>query len=393
LLGLIAAVGYMVVGAVIPVAASKRGRSDGETLREKSGALSGYYLDSLRGLPELIQYGRGRERETEIARRTEAMEVIQGRLRGYEGLTGALSGLMVSIFALITLAAGFALNQRGLVGFEGVLIPTVTVFSSFGSVLALANLSGSLYHTLAAGQRVLALLEETPEVPDVQNGKTPDFSGAESRNLNFSYSGEAVLRDLSIKIPEGKIVGVVGRSGSGKSTFLKLLMRFWNAPEGSLFISGAPVNEISTAHLRTLEGLVTQDTDLFHDSIEANIRIGKPDATRAEVEAAAKRASAHDFIEALPDGYETEVGELGGTLSGGERQRIGLSRAFLHNAPLLLLDEPTSNLDSLNEGVILKALREESGSRTVVLVSHRKSAMGVADQTYSVENGQVRDDD
>jgi ATP-binding cassette subfamily C protein len=317
------------------------------------------------------------------------METIQGRLRAYEGLSGALSGLTVTVFSLGTLAAGFALYQGGAVSFDGVLIPVVTVFSSFGSVLALANLSGSLLHTLAAGRRVLALLEETPEAPDIQEGKTPDFSGAESRNLSFSYGGEAVLRDLSLHIPKRKITGIMGRSGVGKSTFLKLLMRFWNAPEDSLLISGVSVNAIPTAHLRSLEGFVAQDTDLFHDSIEANIRLGKPDASREEVIVAAKRASAHDFIQSLPRGYETEVGELGSALSGGERQRIGLTRAFLHNAPLLLLDEPTSNLDSLNEGVILKALREEAGERTVILVSHRKSAMGVADRIYDLENGRV----
>jgi ABC-type transport system involved in cytochrome bd biosynthesis fused ATPase/permease subunit len=391
LFGAIAALGYVIVGAVIPAAVSRLGRRGGETLREASGALSGYYLDSLRGLSDLIQYGRGGERRSEIARRTETMEAIQGRLRAYEGLSGALSGLTVTVFSLGTLAAGFALYQSGAISFDGVLIPAVTVFSSFGSVLALASLSGNLLHTLAAGRRVLALLEETPEVPDIQDGRTPDFSGAESRGLSFSYGGEAVLRDLSIHIPKGKITGVMGRSGSGKSTFLKLLMRFWNAPEGSLFISGTPVNEIRTAHLRSLEGLVAQDTDLFHDSIEANIRLGKPEASREEVIAAAKRASAHEFIQSLPKGYETEVGELGSALSGGERQRIGLSRAFLHDAPLLLLDEPTSNLDSLNEGVILKALREEAGSRTVVLVSHRKSAAAAADRTYNLENGRIKE--
>jgi ABC-type transport system involved in cytochrome bd biosynthesis fused ATPase/permease subunit len=390
LFGAIAALGYVVVGAVIPAVMSRLGKPGGEALRETSGKLSSYYLDSLRGLSDLTQYGLGQERQLEIARRTETMEVIQGRLRAYEGLSGALSGLMVTVCSLGTLAAGFVLYQRGAVSFDGLLIPAVTVFSSFGSVLALANLSGSLLHTLAAGRRVLAILEETPEAPDIQEGKTPDFFGAESRNLNFSYGGEAVLRDLSIHIPKGKITGVMGRSGSGKSTFLKLLMRFWNAPEDSLFISGAPVNAIPTAHLRSLEGFVAQDADLFHDSIEANIRLGKPNASREEVIVAAKRASAHEFIQSLPKGYETEVGELGDSLSGGERQRIGLTRAFLHNAPFLLLDEPTSNLDSLNEGVILKALREEAGERTVILVSHRKSAMGVADRIYDLENGRIR---
>jgi thiol reductant ABC exporter CydC subunit len=387
--GLIAATGYLIVGAVIPAISSKLGRKDGENLREKSGKLSSYYLESLRGFSELLQTGRGAERQAEFGRRTDETERIQSKLKGFEGLTAAISGLMVVASALVTLTAAFALYRSGAVGFGGVLIPTIAVLSSFGPVLALANLSGNLYHTLAAASRVLGLLDEAPEVKDVTDGETPEFSGADSRNLAFSYGDEEILRGLSLEIQPGKITGITGKSGSGKSTFLKLLMRFWNAPKGSLFVSGVEISGIETACLRGLEGFVTQETDLFHDSIEANIKLGKPDATRAEVVAAAEKASVHSFIESLPNGYDTEVGELGSTLSGGERQRIGLARAFLRDAPLLLLDEPTSSLDSLNEGVILKALRAESGNRAVVLVSHRKSTMSAADKTYSVENGRV----
>ncbi|MDR1588687.1 MAG: ABC transporter ATP-binding protein/permease [Oscillospiraceae bacterium] len=384
LYALIAALGYITVGAVLPAIGSRAVREPAARLRGETGRFSSFYLDSLRGLYELARFGRGAERKSQIGDRTDELDGLRRRLNGREGAVAALSGLCVTLDALATLAAAFALHRSGAVGLPGVVIPTVAVFSSFGPVLALASLGTGLQATLSAGRRVLGLLDETPETYDVTDGKTPGFTGARSEKLTFSYGGEDVLRGLTVDIPKGKITGVTGKSGSGKSTFLKLLMRFWDAPKDSLFISDVPVSEITTAHLRRLEGFVTQDTELFHDTIEANIRLGKPDATRDEVVAAAKKASAHDFIVKLPNGYDTQIGELGSTLSGGERQRVGLARAFLHGAPLLLLDEPTSNLDSLNEGIILRALREESGERAVVLVSHRASTMAAADRTYSV---------
>ncbi|MDR0446721.1 MAG: ABC transporter ATP-binding protein/permease [Oscillospiraceae bacterium] len=382
---LIAALGYVVVGAVLPAAASRAVAAPNADLRAETGGFSSFYLDSLRGMAELLRFGRGDERRTQIGERTDRLDALRQRLNTREGVMSALSGMSVTVFALAALTAAFFLRRSGAVGIDGVIIPVTVILSSFGPVLALAGLGTGLQATLAAGERVLALLDETPETADVTDGKAPDFTGARSRDLTFSYGGEDVLRGLSIDIKKGKITGITGKSGSGKSTLLRLLMRFRDAPQGSLFISDTPVSEINTDHLRRIEGFVTQDTELFHDTIEANIRLGKPDATRGEVIAAAKKASVHDFISSLPGGYETHIGELGSTLSGGERQRIGLARAFLHNAPLLLLDEPTSNLDSLNEAVILRSLRSAAGERTIALVSHRASTMAIADKTYSVE--------
>jgi ATP-binding cassette subfamily C protein len=293
------------------------------------------------------------------------------------------------------LALSYMLFMNEAVGFEGVLLPFITLFSSFGSVLALANLSAGLPGTFAAARRVFALIDETPETEDITDGKTPDFDGAECRNLNFAYEkGDAVLQDISAVFPKGGVTGITGRSGSGKSTLLRLLMRFWKPPAGSVLISGEDVNGVDTAHLRTLEGFMTQETDIFSDTVLNNIKIGKPEATRAEVITAAKKAALHDFVMTLPDGYDTRIGGAGAAsagvgISGGERQRIGLARAFLYDAPFLLLDEPTSNLDSLNEGIILKALRDESARRTVALVSHRKSTMSIATGVYSVQGGRL----
>ena len=282
------------------------------------------------------------------------------------------------------LGAGILLG----VSFPVLLLTTVMLSASFGPVLALANLSATMDQTLASGERVLALLEEVPETEEVLEGDTPAFTGAEVDHLSFSYGAEEILHDLSAAFPKGEIVAVTGKSGSGKSTMLKLLMRFWTAPEGSVRISGEDVGRIRTAHLRKLEGYMVQETDLFHDSVRENIRIGKLDATQQEIEAAAKKAAIHEFIMTLPKGYDTPVGELGDTLSGGERQRIGLARAFLHDAPLMLLDEPTSNLDSLNEGTILKALQDsQAEGRTVILVSHRRSTTAIADRSFTIESG------
>jgi ABC-type multidrug transport system fused ATPase/permease subunit len=296
----------------------------------------------------------------------------------------------VLAFALITLTTGFTLWQNGAVGLGGVLLPTVITLSSFGPTLALSSLSGGLQSTLASGRRVLELLDETPETEEITVGLRPTFTGAESRELTFSYGGQSVLRDLSLTLEPGKITGIAGKSGAGKSTFLKLLMRFWNAPDNSLFVSEASVDMIETAHLRTLEAYMTQETDIFHATIAENIAMGKPDATMKEIIAASKKAALHKFVLTLPQGYDTPVGELGSTLSGGQRQRIGLARAFLGGAPLLLLDEPTSSLDSLNEGAILKALREEctQSGRTVVLVSHRASTLGSADKVIQFSASQ-----
>ena len=274
-------------------------------------------------------------------------------------------------------------------GFDGVLIPTLALFSSFGPAVALANLGSTLQSTFAAGNRVLDILEEEPVIREVTGQPETVFTGAGAKHVDFSYGEEQILSDVSVQIPEHAVIGIVGRSGSGKSTLLKLLMRFWDVQQGQIFLSDRDIRSLNTGNLREMESFVTQETHLFHDSIRSNLRIAKLDATDEEIVAACRKASVHDFIMTLPQGYDTPVGELGDTLSGGERQRLGLARAFLHNAPLMLLDEPTSNLDSLNEAIILKSLHAERAGKTVVLVSHRASTMRIADTVYTVEHGRM----
>lgn len=383
-LGLLALGAYGTVGVAIPLVTSRLSGDDGIRFRRKSGELSAFVLDSLRGLTETIQYGQGEVRMADMNARTDALSEDEARMKRTAGRNTAVTNTAILVFDLAMLF----LSAR-LVGFEGCLIATLALMSSYGPVVALAALGATLQNTFAAGNRVLDILEESPVVEEITGKEEIRFHGAAAENVTFAYDGETILDDFSVEIPENRIIGINGRSGSGKSTLLKLFMRFWQVGEGAVTVSGTNVEEINTANLRNLESFVTQETHLFHDSIRNNLRIAKLDATEEEIIAACKKASVHDFIMSLPKGYDTEVGELGGTLSGGERQRLGLARAFLHDAPFLLLDEPTSNLDSLNEAVILKSLQSARAGKTVVLVSHRKSTMGIADTVYSVEHGRM----
>lgn len=388
-LGLLALTAYAVAGVVTPLLISRFSGDSGQRFRSKSGELSGFVLDSLRGLSETLQYEQGQKRLDEMNARTDSLSTEEDRLKRMTGRGTAVTNTVILLFDFAMLFVSSNLFRQGTVDFCGVLVPTLALFSSFGPVTALAALGSTLQNTFAAGNRVLDILEETPVVEEIAGRPTVAFAGAEASHVSFSYGREAVLQDVSVPIPAHAVIGIVGRSGSGKSTLLKLFMRFWDTGHGRITLSGVPVTEINTADLRDMEGFVTQETHLFRDSIKNNLRIAKPDATDRDILAACKKASVHNFIMSLPQGYDTPVGELGDTLSSGERQRLGLARAFLHNAPFLLLDEPTSNLDSLNEAVILKSLHEEREGKTVVLVSHRQSTMGIADMVYSVENGRM----
>lgn len=390
--GLIALFAYISVGVIIPIFISKLSGDYGIRFREKSGELSSFVLDSLRGLPEIIRYRIGEKRLMEMESITNELSEDESRMKRISGRNGAITNTVILIFDIIMLFVSAVAYKNGSTGFDGVLIPVIALMSSFGPVVALANLGSTLQNTFAAGGRVLDILEESPIVEEISGRPEIDFQGARAEHVTFSYEDKEsgverqdILTDVSLDIKKGSIVGIIGKSGSGKSTLLKLLMRFWDTDRGDISISDVGIKEINTSNLREMESFVTQDTHLFHDSIEANIRIAKLDASHEEIEEACKKASIHEFIMSLPKGYDTPVGELGDTLSGGERQRIGLARAFLHNAPFILLDEPTSNLDSLNEAVILKALDEEGRGKTIALVSHRASTMTIADKVYSVE--------
>lgn len=411
--------------------------------RTEFGKLNSFVLDSLRGLDETIQYQQGAKRADEMQKRSDGLAGMQKKLSEMEGSQRSVTNLVILIASFGMLFLTLNLYGQGSIGYDGVLTCTIAMMGSFGPVVALSSLSNNLNQTLASGERVLSILEEKPQVEEVEGEWMPGaqacrnvtadvqsgagqrksalvvdglkrdaasasdgvgvsakqdvgngaagwtFSGADAEHVTFAYDNEVILDDYSLDISAGKILGIHGASGSGKFTLLKLLMRFWDVNSGALHVDGEDVRKIPTKHLRDMESYVTQETHLFHDSIANNIAIGKPGATREEIMEAARKASIHDFIMRLPKGYDTEAGELGDTLSGGEKQRIGIARAFLHDSPFLLMDEPTSNLDSLNEGIILKSLRESAEEKTVVLVSHRKSTMNVADVVFEMKEGRI----
>ena len=397
LAGVLALTAYLIVGVAIPMWNGKRGSQKGMEFRTNFGELNSFVLDSLRGLDETIQYGQGEKRKEQMSERSKNLAGMQESLSKMEGSQRSFTNMVILLASFGMLALTIWLYAKGEMGFEGILTSTIAMMGSFGPVVALSSLSNNLNQTLASGERVLSLLEETPlveEIPgDVETSGAEsmeyEFTGAEAENVTFAYGEEVILDNYSLKLQLGKITGIHGTSGSGKSTLLKLLMRFWDVQDGRVSVEGTDVRKIPTKHLRDMESYVTQETHLFHDSIANNIAIAKPGASGEEIMEAAKKASIHDFIMTLPKGYDTEVGELGDTLSGGEKQRIGIARAFLHECPLILLDEPTSNLDSLNEGIILKSLKESAKKKTVVLVSHRVSTMNVADVVYEMENGRI----
>ena len=385
--GITALCAYITVGALIPLVNAKLGKEDGLTFRNAFGALSAFVLDSLRGLDETIQYGCGKKRTEELEQKSHELTRTQKKLSKLESCQRAFTNLVIlgfdaAVFCIMLRAFFAASCSLG-----SALVTTVALMSSFGPAVALSNLSNNLMQTLASGERVLSLLDEKPMVEEVRNGESVSVKDAEVSHIDFSYGKENILTDFSLSVPAGKILGIHGPSGCGKSTLLKLLMRFWDVQSGTVALSGTDIRRIKTDALRAGESYVTQETALFRDTIANNIAVGKPGASREEIIDAAKKASLHEFVASLPNGYDTEVGELGATLSGGERQRIGLARAFLHDAPLMLLDEPTSNLDALNEGIILKSLKETSKDKTVVIVSHRRSTLNIAHTVFNMPEG------
>lgn len=389
LLGLIAIIFYVLVGVVIPMLNGKLGETKGQTYRKLMGSLNTIVLDNLRGMGEILQYNQANARKHKMKEQTKDLNGTQIKLKELESTQGAITNTVIMIGGAVMLIVSGLLTMKGAITFSEAILATVAMMSSFGPTAALGSLSNNLHQTLACGNRVLNLLDEQPLVKDIENGASFKNGTLKAVDVSFAYPGsreERILNHYSATFEKGGITGIIGPSGCGKSTLLKLFMRFFEANKGKLTYQGIDVNTITTSELRSHISYVTQETHLFQDTIENNVRIAKEDASQEEIILACKKASIHDFIMKLPKGYQTRLSELGDSLSGGERQRIGIARAFLHNGDIMFLDEPTSNLDSLNEAVILKALAEEKADKTVILVSHRKSTMGIADTVIALNN-------
>ena len=390
-LALVALAGFLVIGIVVPLISSRALKESGVNYRREFASFNSYFLDSIKGIKDIVLNNAEKDREGEVNRRSDILLKETKKMKHGITRAGAATELVVSLFILITLAAGIALVHFNMLSLGRMIVGVVTVFSSFGPVLAVSALPGNLTQTFASGDRVLNLLSEKPAVEEVTNGKDIEYEKLNVSDLTFSYDNAPVLSEVCMHAEKGEIVGIVGESGCGKSTFLKLLLRFWEKKGGRIDYNGIDVDDINTSSLLDNVTMVSQTTWLFDESIEDNLKIAKPNATQEEIERACKMASVHDFIMSLPEGYKTQVGAMGDNLSAGEKQRIGLARAFLKGSELILLDEPTSNVDSINEGMILKSLAEQKSKKSIILVSHRESTMAIADRIYGVENGKMQE--
>lgn len=391
-IALAALVGYIMVGIVLPLVSSARLKASGVRYRAEFAAFNAFFLDSIKGIKDIVLNNAGESRKAEVDRRSDELLAETKKMKNDTARAFSATELTVSAIIIAALVIGIVLVNCGMLSIGRMIIGVTAVFGSFGPVIAVSALPGNLTQTFASGDRVLDLLAEKPAVQPVENGSEFTFERLNVDDLSFSYDGETqVLSDICMHAQKGEIIGIVGESGCGKSTFLKLLLRFWQKGGGSICYNGTDIDAISEPSLLENVTMVSQTTYLFDETIEDNLRIAKPGASQEEIENACRMASIHDFITSLPEGYKTRAGALGDDLSSGEKQRLGLARAFLRGSGLILLDEPTSNVDSINEGIILKALRQQKRSKSIILVSHRESTMAVADRVYRVEKGRMHE--
>ncbi|MBS6023310.1 MAG: ABC transporter ATP-binding protein [Paeniclostridium sordellii] len=390
--GLIGLIFYTIVGFIIPVLSSKLGSDAGFEYRNEFGKTNSFLLDSLRGIKEILLFGQGEKRLKAINDNSENLNKKLKIIKGHEGLIRALTDITIMIAILITLYVGVNLYINETINLGQVIVALVLLASSFGPTVALSNLSNNLMHTFACAQRLFDVLDEDPAVKEVTGEDSLNMNTIDISNLEFKYKAreEVLLKDVNLNIKSGEKIAIIGESGSGKSTLLKLMMRFWDVEKGSIEIDNKNIKNIPTKSLRRSQSLVSQETFLFNDTIENNIKIGKVDASKEEVIQACKKASIHEFIKTLPKGYETNVGEIGSNLSSGEKQRLGIARTFLHDSQVLILDEPTSNLDTLNEAQILKSIKNECSNKTIIMVSHRKSSTAICDRKLYVKNNTLK---
>ncbi len=385
---IIALIAYLIMAIVIPYIVSLQGNDIGQQNRDEIGHMSSFLLETYRGLNTLFQYNLGNKRKDEMLELSDHIDELSKKMKNIEGNQSVASQILISLSVCIMFMVMFIQYQNGSATLYHVMMCTVLMASSFGPFTALSQLSNNLLSTISSGRRVIAILDEEELIHEVKDQDTTLFDDIQVDHVNFKYDSELILNDINISFPKGKTTGIIGKSGSGKSTLLKLLMRFYDPTSGLITIDDKDLKNINTSDMRDMFAYVTQETVLFHDSIENNLKIAKLDATNEEIISACQKASIHDFIMSLPNGYQSNVSELGASLSGGERQRLGLARAFLSNKPCILLDEPTSNLDVLNEAMILRSLENETG-KTIILVSHRFSTMKIADQIISMDQGRV----
>lgn len=391
LLSIIALIAFIVIGVILPILYSKYLKEDGVKYRKAFSSFNSFFLDSIKGIKEIVFYNKEKKRKEEVDLRSDELLKITKKTKNKSSLCAAISELIVGIFIGLSLLTGLLLFYFDNLNLGNMLVGVVTIFSSFGPVLAISALPNNLTQTFASGDRVLNLLEEKPLVEDIDKGIDFNFNSLNVKNLSFSYGEESILENVNFNIKKGEIVGIIGSSGSGKSTILNLLLRFYKKNEGEILYNGIDVDSINTVSLHNNVTLVSQNTYLFNESIKENLKLANTKTIKNEIIEACKKANIDSFITSLPNGYSSEIKEMGDNVSSGEKQRIGLARSFIKDSPLILLDEPTSNVDSMNEGIILNSIIKAKKDHAIILVSHRESTMAIADRIYKFENKTLKE--
>ncbi len=387
---------FLILLILMPRLAFWLGTTLGERLRGQQALLNSQELDTIQGMKAILSFGYSRQRIEELSENSAALLALQARQARNIGLQSAAKISIVSAGILaVLLCASILVRQNSLA--PGFLPITMILASSvFLSITSVVEISKQLSLTRAAARRLFLLLDEQPAVRD-ESGLDPAVPiesiepSISLQDVSFRYAPDEplILSSISLEIPAGSTVALVGTSGAGKSTVINLMLRFWDPEAGRILLGGSDLRCYPMMQLRRLFSVVSQDVFLFSDSIRENIRLGRPEASDAEVEEVASRARIHDFIITLPQGYDTLVGERGVRLSGGERQRIAIARALLKGAPILVLDEATSSLDAENERAIKEALMERREGRTTIMIAHRLSTVVDADWIFVINGGRV----
>ncbi|HNQ53429.1 thiol reductant ABC exporter subunit CydC [Methanothrix soehngenii] len=387
---------FLILLILMPRLAFWLGTTLGERLRGQQALLNSQELDTIQGMKEILSFGYSRQRLEELSENSATLLALQARQARNIGLQSAAKISIVSAGTLaVLLCASILVRQNSLA--PGFLPITMILASSvFLSITSVVEISKQLSLTRAAARRLFLLLDEQPAVRDESGlGPAVPIESIEPsislQDVSFRYAPDEplILSSISLEIPAGSTVALVGTSGAGKSTVINLMLRFWDPEAGRILLGGSDLRCYPMMQLRRLFSVVSQDVFLFSDSIRENIRLGRPEASDAEVEEVASRARIHDFIITLPQGYDTLVGERGVRLSGGERQRIAIARALLKGAPILVLDEATSSLDAENERAIKEALMERREGRTTIMIAHRLSTVVDADWIFVINGGRV----
>ncbi|MFP4436864.1 MAG: ABC transporter ATP-binding protein [Chloroflexaceae bacterium] len=379
--------------ATIPFWLNRRAARQGQTLRAQLGAVNAEVVDSVQGLREIVTFGRSATQLEKLGRHNRALVQAQLAHGSRAGIEGAVTDALIALGMVSVLALAAYLVAQGILAAALFPVSIILAASSFGPIVAITSTARNIGVITAAADRVFAIIQSPAPVTDtaLHPPVGPIVPHVRFTHVSFRYSPDLpdAVRDVSFAIAPGETVALAGHSGAGKSTCTHLLLRFWDVTSGAITIGGHDLRDVPQAALRDLIALVPQDIYLFNTTVRENIRLGKPDATAAEVEEAARLALAHDFIARLPNGYDSLIGERGAQLSGGQRQRIAIARALLKNAPILVMDEAVSNLDTENERALQAALARLRAGRTTLIIAHRLSTIRSADRIVVLENGRV----